>query len=66
MYPGLSEYFREMRLLNITNISIKWDVAYSDGFYAIFHVHDLIAGRRMAKGLEPRLGSTIQENAFFS
>lgn len=66
MYPGLPEYFKEMRLLNITNTSIKWDVAYSDGFYTIFHVHDLIAGRRMVKGLELCLGSTIQENAFFS
>lgn len=41
-------------------------MAYSDGFYTIFHVHYLIAGSRRAKGLEPCLGSTIQENAFFS
>lgn len=40
-------------------------MAYSDGFYAIFHMDDLIAGSRTVKGLEPCLGSTIQ-NAFFN
>jgi len=66
IYTGLSEYSKEMHLLNLTNTSVKWDVTYPDGFYAVFHMRDLTEGSSRVKGLEPRPGSTIQENAFFN
>lgn len=41
-------------------------MTYSDVSYAIFHTHDVIAGSRAVKGLEPHPGSTTQENEFFN
>lgn len=40
-------------------------MTYFDDFYTVFQMHDLIERSRTVKGLEPYLGSTVQENAFF-
>lgn len=45
---------------------MKWDVASSDAFYALFHTHDLKGGSRTDQELEPCPGTIIQKNAFFS
>lgn len=66
MYPGLSEYSKEMHLLNLPNISMKRDMASSDAYYAVLHMHDLKEGSRTEQELEPCPGITIQKNAFFS